>query len=165
MRVILTQGRYALVDDIDAEAVGKLNWQFERNRKNHAIVYARTKIGFDSLRLTAYLLGPNAHVIFTNGNMLDHRRSNMQVVDGHGLKRYYTIKHKPTSNTGHLNIYQTGHACWMVRIGLGHKRLEEGGISTLGQAIQIRDRLLTEKGLPLPPMPKSRGKKTPVTII
>lgn len=165
MRVILTQGRYALVDEVDAEEVGKLNWQFERNVRNKTIVYARTKIGFDSVRMTHYLLGPDVHVTFGNGNMLDHRRVNMHVMSLHEAKRHQQAKRVSKSNTGHHNVYKTGYACYAVKIRIGERVIEKLGMSTLGEGIRTRDRLLTENGLPIPPMPKSQSKKPPVSII
>lgn len=83
MLVRLTQGRFAVIDAADAEAVGRHTWCAAKGRSSETLFYAATKIGGRLTRLHRFLwskwgLPPAKSLDHRDGNALDCRRGNIR---------------------------------------------------------------------------------------
>ena len=78
--ILLTQGKVAVVDDVDYEQLSRYKWQFDR--------YAYRTIVLDngkkrSIRMHRAIMQPPKGLVVDhiNGDKLDNRRSNLRVVE------------------------------------------------------------------------------------
>lgn len=80
-RILLTQGKEALVDDADYEWVSRYKWHAYRSRNTW---YAKTRIGSTYVKLHRLLMGllpgGRLQVDHHNHNGLDNQRRNLRVV-------------------------------------------------------------------------------------
>lgn len=77
----LSQGKVAIVDDIDFESVSKYKWTYSYSGKS-GIGYALNNKGSGRIYLHHFIMGksPNLIVDHINGNSLDNRRANLRFV-------------------------------------------------------------------------------------
>jgi len=90
MFIQLTQGKFAIIDKEDFERLSKYNWVYEA-KKNNAIRYGNSKKYF----MNRFLLNVRSWkkiVIHINGNTLDYRKENLQIVSRDDAKEIMAIK-------------------------------------------------------------------------
>jgi hypothetical protein len=134
----LTQGKVALVDDADYEALAKHKWSFSHG-------YAKRS---DANRKTVYmhrqLLGVVGGIIdHKNGSGIDNRRSNLRIAD----KRLNGINRGKNRNnkSGYKGVqYAGGNKPWVATIACNRKRIYSERFPTAEAAARAYKRKLTE---------------------
>lgn len=76
--ILLTQGKFAIVDAEDYKQLSRYKWQAERGQSTF---YAKRKSNYKSIKMHRAFLQPPEHLVcdHQNHNGLDNRRSNLRV--------------------------------------------------------------------------------------
>ena len=147
--IALTQGKVAIVDDEDHEALAMYKWQAYRRRKTfyvkrslprvdgkrpsehmHQVVFAR-KIGRPP--------DDNMECDHINGDGLDNRRENLREVTTAQNQRNCQ-RSKKNRSSQYLGVAWHGHTKkWQARIGVAWKSIYLGCYSTELAAAQARE--------------------------
>lgn len=119
-----TYGKYTfLISEKDWKKVTKINWSLSYFSETH--VYAMARVNNKTIRLHQYILNTNGYkglvVDHINGNTLDNRRENLQIVTSKQNVRKKRLSKK--TKTGLYNVYhnqdvQNKH--YRVKIGNIH---------------------------------------------
>lgn len=136
IRVPLTQGFVALIDDEDEDLVSQYRWSIRRNRRQ---IYAQANVMRDGRRTTMQMhrliMGfPPHQVDHLNRDGLDNRRANLRIVNnslnaqnrlGYGRSRFKGVVYRRRTGKWQARINNNGR-----RISLGHFLTEvEAGLA------------------------------------
>lgn len=111
VRISLTRGQFALVDDADAETIGHFKWMAKPKQCAEGGFYAQRTIRPHGKKCTLYLhraIVGAAHgqvVDHINGDGLDNRRENLRITDlsGNNSNRRYA------GSSGFRGVYKVGN--------------------------------------------------------
>lgn len=133
----LTQGRVALVDDLDSDRVSQFKWFAVRDRTGW---YAKRKLGRKLLPLSNFILGVpiGVRVDHQDRNGLNAQRQNLRVCS-HGEN--CRNRRKPTSNkSGFKGVsWKRRNAKWCAQIKSNGKVKHLGLFTDVRQAAQAYD--------------------------
>lgn len=137
-RIKLTQGKFALVDNIDFEGINQFKWYVNGE-------YARRKIrvnGNPRIRQLACFMhrfilnAPKGKVVdHVNGNGLDNRRCNLRVVTN---RQNAQNIHKIKSKAKYKGVQKRGNR-WSARITVDGKQIFLGSFGTCQEAVNAYD--------------------------
>jgi hypothetical protein len=120
----LTQGRVALVDDADFEAVSKHKWSYSDG-------YAAARIGGRRVSMHRWLMGEprRKEVDHVDGNRANNQRHNLRV-----CTRLQNLMNRPKPNRYTTSKYKG--VSWIAKQGYWQARIQGGtapGIFIIGQ--------------------------------
>lgn len=132
MLVPLSQGKHAVVDEDDYEALLGFNWCAERRGRHSSIWYATTKVWHPTAgknRTTAYMhnfvLAPTAGTLVVdhiNGNGLDNRKANLRLIS-RKLNTARSRSNAPTKTSRYKGVYwNTRKSGWEAALGVNGKK-------------------------------------------
>jgi hypothetical protein len=140
MLVPLSQGRFAIVDARDAEAVSRLSWSLHVSKHRRA-VYAKANVRCPDgkwriVRLhrflwTLWAKPATPEIDHENGNGLDCRQDNLRPAS-HGQNRFNTPRNR-LNRSGFKGVYQRGNR-WTAEIGSGYRKTRLGTFATAEDA-------------------------------
>lgn len=142
-RIKLTQGQFALIDDIDFERISQYKWHAVKASNKHSW-YANTNIWIKkdgkkirySLRMHRFLLNtPKGKVVdHINGNGLDNRRENIRICDQKN-NVCNAIAHRNSISKYRGVSLQSGK--WKVQIQINKKKIHLGYFDSEEEAAQV----------------------------
>lgn len=115
VKVPLTQGREALVDEADLPLVAGTRWSAQNMTCGK--VYAKGWRGGRNVYMHRLIMGAtdrSVHVDHRNGNPLDNRRENLRITDGFGNAR--NRRRNSAKRTSRYKGVFRRHARWQARI-------------------------------------------------
>lgn len=140
VKIPLTQGKVAIIDENDYQLVSSKKWYFDstgypasNNRSS------TTKCGWKPIRLHTFLLNPpNGMVVdHINRDKLDNRRSNLRIVT-HSIN-HFNSKLLITNKSGINGVfYDKQRKKWTARIEINSKSIFLGRFLTIEEAANAR---------------------------
>lgn len=132
--ILLSQGKYALVDDEDFDKVSQLRWLYKTDPWRYGNGYA---VHFHKGRVTRmHRLVLNApkelFVDHKNGNGLDNRKSNLRLCTK--SQNAMNSRVKKTNSSGLKGVYWD-HGKWASKIRIGNKSFTLGRYCTKQSAM------------------------------
>jgi hypothetical protein len=140
IKVPLSQGKVALIDDEDAPRVLQHKWTYTRVNQRRA--YAQTKIRVGAKQRTLYmhrliLDAPAGELVdHINGNGLDNRRENLRLATVAQNTR--NSRQRRGSAAGYKGVRRRGDK-WQARIAVNSKQIHLGVFSSKEEAAQAYD--------------------------
>lgn len=121
-QIPLTQGKFALIDDADAERASQFKWYTQRNGDHY---YAFTKPGGKPLSLHRFLMSakPGEWIDHINNNGLDCQRSNMRLCTHAQNMRNRKI-HR-TNRSGYKGV-DWHNSMWRAKLRVDNQNIELG---------------------------------------
>lgn len=149
MKIKLTLGQFAIVDEEDFQVVSKISWQ-ARKRRDGKGFYA---VSSNGVRMHRLLLGAESGVIVDHidGNGLNNARSNIRV----GTQSQNCVNRKTTPGK-HLRGTRPKKGKWQAYIKYKGKQRSLGYFQTedLAHLAYLKEaRKLHGEWMPLPPAP------------
>ena len=141
--ILLTQGKVAVVDDVDYEQLSRYKWQFDR--------YAYRTIVLDngkkrSIRMHRAIMQPPKGLVVDhiNGDKLDNRRSNLRVVEYSVNSMNLHCGKRPNTSSKYYGVFwDNSKQKWRASLG----QTVIGRYKTQEQAAQARNDYVTDKGI------------------
>jgi len=129
VRVPLTQGFVAVVDDSDAALVGAHKWYAHRSRDR---VYATTKVEGRLVYLHRFLMDPKAGEVVDHKNhdTMDYRRANLRTCSrsSNGANRRSA---NPNNTSGFRGVtWNALTSKWRAQVKVGHRTRYVGEFAT-----------------------------------
>lgn len=130
----LTQGRVAIVDDIDFDILSRVKWGYS------SCGYAMRSIGRlkrSYMHREISCAGPGQIVDHINGDPLDNRRGNLRLGD----KCLNSVNRGPASNntSGHRGVsFDRSRGKWCARLKVYGRERYLGRFNTIEEAIAAR---------------------------
>jgi hypothetical protein len=146
-RVPLTDGKFAIVDKCDVDAVAVCKWYATRNgRDPHTYAKGRPISGvrYRMHRFIMEIAGHDLatlHVDHINGDTLDNRRSNLRVASN-GLNN--AARRKVTGSVPFKGVWDNGNGCFIASISKDKKLCRLGTFPTAIEAAKAYDTAATE---------------------
>lgn len=142
MKIMLTQGKAALVDDEDYERVKCLKWHAKYDKKGNRYYVKHNYIEggkYKHYMMHRYILdAPRSWLVdHINGNPLDNRRSNLRLAtpsQNQGNSR------QTAGRSGYRGVTITPHGKYHAQIGINGTRTHLGNFSDPGVAAETYDR-------------------------
>lgn len=135
VKVELTQGQFALIDDEDLTAVSEHSWcvQQYKNKRRSTKVYAKAAMRGTQVTMHRFLLNPplGLSVDHINGDGLDNRKSNLRLCtkQGNAANRPKDrIKNATSKYKGVSLVPQSGK--WVAKIQVDGKGIQLGCFET-----------------------------------
>jgi hypothetical protein len=123
IRIPLTRGLFAIVDDCDAPLVSHLSWQAQKNRRTFYAVTTRNNKSLLMHRLIANSL-PGFQVDHRNGDGLDNRRRNLRIATSQ-LNNWNRQQYVGPKTSRYKGVdLKKGH--WRAQIVVGGKKKHLG---------------------------------------
>lgn len=122
--ISLTQGKIALVDDVDFDCVNKHRWAA---RKSRHLYYAQSKIDGKNVSLHAFLLNPpsNVDIDHIDGNGLNNQRSNLRICSH--MENMANQKRHSDSKSPFKGIWRAAHCDrWAAQLVFNGKKVYLG---------------------------------------
>lgn len=140
-KILLTQGKYALVDDDDFEYLSQWRWFY---KSGYAVRTQHVRLGINKyasncVRMHRLINGTPVGFVtdHINRNKLDNRRVNLRAADK-SLNSFN--RDKPESNTsGHKGVYwDSWSQRWRAEIKVMYKKITLGRYEKLEDAVKAR---------------------------
>lgn len=139
-KILLTQGKFALVDDADFEWINQWKWSLLQGK------YAHRNLGNGKwLRMHRLIVNTPTGMStdHINGNGLDNRRSNLRICTQQ-QNTLNSVK-KKNNSSGYKNIWwDKSRMKWCVQIMHKGRKYSPGRFNDLETAVFIRDKHLQE---------------------
>lgn len=144
-RIPLTQGQFALVDDIDFKWLSQWKWFAMKENGNDSAYYAVRSVNRTqrehTVRMHREILGlkkgDGKQTDHKNGNRLDNRRSNLRLCT-HAQNQYNQIPRKGSSR--YKGVYRTNKSRkWHARIKYSLKGIHIGSFDNEIKAAEAYD--------------------------
>lgn len=142
MKIPLTQGLEAIIDEEDAERILPHRWHASKKRNTF---YACRKVGPAGAQVTIYmhrfLLGvseKNVLIDHKNGNGLDNRRENLRVATNAQNQRNRTARKDSKSGVKGVYASRSKKLPWRAEITVDGKNIHLGNFSTIEEATEAR---------------------------
>lgn len=126
--ILLTQGKFALVDDEDYESLLQFNWcAAKTGRRVYAVTRVRGVGGkWTTLSMHRFLLPDSKEVDHRNGDGLDNRRKNIRAATGQENQRGFKRKKIGASSQFRGVHWHKGGNKWQALIKISEKRSHLG---------------------------------------
>lgn len=129
----LTQGKYALVDDVDYLYLNNFKWYFNngyavRQKQGKKIYMHRVITG-----------SPKLYIDHANGDTLDNRKTNLRLSTNRQNQANSRMQINNTS--GFKGVYQSGTRRWRARLFTMGERINGGTYDTKEDAAKAYNRL------------------------
>ena len=123
IKIELTQGKFALIDDEDFELISRYKWYFSKLSLNYGRVVTRCKKKVKNIKMHRLIM--NAPDFFEvdhiNGNTLDNRKINLRLVT-HSQNQKNMKTHKD-NKSGYKGVsWHKKAKKWQVHIKLNNKK-------------------------------------------
>jgi len=132
MKIPLTQGRFALIDDGDFEKVSRYKWYFDK------IGYAGANLPMikgkrGTIRMHRLLMDfpKRSEIDHVNGNGLDNRKSNLRLCTH--AQNIHNSKKRKDNTSGYFGVKRNGNN-WCATIWLNMKGISLGTYKTKREA-------------------------------
>lgn len=130
--------QFAIVDQDDAESVLQYKWFI--NDKGAPSANRKGKYVTLGAFLSAGKIARGDKIEYINGNRLDNRRCNLQV-----LTKDHDKKGKKTENRGVRKVYTRAGVRWVVYVPIDGVYTASGSFEKMEEAIETHDRKLREQ--------------------
>lgn len=140
-KIILTKGKFTIVDDKDYEWLNRINWYYSLTKDGNE--YVLTKINYKTTymhRLILNLQNSPKHIYtdHINGNGLDNRRQNLRISNNHLNQANQKLSKSSTS--GFKGVYwHKQNNRWAVQIMVERKHISLGGYKDKLEAAKAYD--------------------------
>lgn len=140
----LTQGKVALVDDVDYAHLIAFNWYAKKDRANNYAAYVhRPGSGIRGRKLLMHRLvmgaKPGEQVDHKNGNTLDNRRGNLRLCSNAENQRAFKRKRLTVTSKFRGVCWCEGRQKWIAQIKLNGKHFNLGRFSSEEDAARAYD--------------------------
>ena len=139
MKILLTKGKSAIIDDDALDLIGDLKWHYQEKRKTgYAIRTIRINGKNVTERMHRIIVGA-AHgtiVDHINGDGLDNRRENLRIVSH---KENCINRRSKSSKTGFKGVCRLSSGCFVARIGSRKNHRVIGYFKTAEEAARAYD--------------------------
>lgn len=139
-KIVLTQGKFALVDDVDFEWLNQWKWCCSGNGAVHRNIGGQKRQYMHRLIMN----NPERQVIdHINGNRLDNQRNNLRSCSQQ--ENTFNGKTRKNNRSGYKDIWwDMQRKKWFVQIMRDGKKYSIGRFIKLEEAIEARNRELYE---------------------
>ena len=132
--IILTQGKVALVDDVDYDGLSKSSWCFSHG-------YAYRKDHHKTVYMHRQILGyPKARVDHKDRNKLNNIRSNLRILSRSGLNQA-NAERRSDNRSGYKGVcFDKRRSKWNAEIQANKKRKSLGAFTSAEEAAKAYDK-------------------------
>lgn len=135
-KILLTKGKFAIVDDEDVVLVSQYNWFASRCWGGSDKYRAGTTINGKKVLMHRMLLGyPDSDIDHKNGDALDNRRHNLRLCTG--TQNQGNVSARSSSKSGYKGVYyrQRPNFCWEAQLQYRYHRYFLGIFETVEEAV------------------------------
>ncbi len=136
MLVPLTKGAFAVIDEVDADAVGTKNWclgEYDHTSKKYAVNSPKSgRLTLHRFLWDVWGMPETPEIDHKNNDGLDCRRENLRAAT-FAQNRQNVGKNK-RNTSGFKGVFSDGNGGWRARIRVNGKRLPLGSFDTAEEA-------------------------------
>jgi hypothetical protein len=131
VRVPLTLGKFALIDDADAPLLAGHRWTAHINR---GVWYARSRLGGPTVLLHRLVLNAPSGVIVDhrNGDGLDNRRSNLRLATN--AQNCRNLARRSNNTSGVPGVARNANGRWQAYLTINRRRVYLGAFVNIEDA-------------------------------
>lgn len=140
LRISLTQGQEAIIDDEDYELVSQYKWYAKKSKNTYyALTNSSRKTGKKKIYLHKVIIGTTQGIIdHKNGNGLDNRKENLRIASH---TKNIINQYHPKGTSQYKGVYfNKDKNRWVAQIRNNYKRINLGSYITEEEAAKSYDK-------------------------